>query len=60
MRLPNLTIAGLMIIVLVVAISIAALRESRSEFWASAMFTLTVIVLTTATLGSERACPCRS
>jgi hypothetical protein len=52
MARPRFSIAGLMITVLVIALGFAALRDPRSEVWASLIFTFAVIVLLTATLGS--------
>jgi hypothetical protein len=52
MARSRVSIAGLMMAVLLVALGFAALRDPRSAVWASLMFTFTVIVLLTATLGS--------
>ncbi len=41
-----------MIAVVFAAVGFAALREPYSTFWASLVFTLTVLALTTATLGA--------
>ena len=50
----RLSISGLMAFVLVAAVGFAGLR-SASALWASAIFTLTVAVLATATLGAMAA-----
>jgi hypothetical protein len=50
MARPRFSIAGLMVVVLVVGVSVAALR-SASGVWAALLFTLTLAVLAVAPLG---------
>ena len=54
MRQPGarFTIRRMMIILPIIAVGFAALREPFSEVWASVAFALTVIVLLTATIGA--------
>jgi hypothetical protein len=51
MNRPRVTIAGMMTVVLILGVGFAALRYS-TIYWASGVFTLVVLLLSVATLGS--------
>jgi hypothetical protein len=51
MTRPRLTIAHLMILILLVGFSFAALRNAN-EFWASATYTLAIILIAAAVVGA--------
>lgn len=53
MKRPRITIGGVMALLPVAAFCLAALRNPHSAIWASAMFTLTVLVLLSATLAAS-------